>query len=699
MTFTRSKMFRQSNERAVIQSSRLITLIIFYLMCCAYLQAAVTLDEISYSSMPGDRVQIDLKFSEPLTDEPVNFTIDNPARIAVDLPGVSLNLAERNQSIGIGMAHSLAAVEAGGRTRVVVNLVRPVSYEMTSQGNTVSVTLGSGVSAASGAAVAAAAQAGPRTSSSASSKIDKIDFQRGDGGEGRIIVTLSDPSVGVNMGQESGQIVVDFLSTNLPTELDRRLDVVDFATPVKEIDTSTYAGGSRMLISTVTDQFDHMAYQSGNVFTIEVRPLTAEEKQAQAKEKFGFTGERLSLNFQNIEVRAVLQLIADFTGFNLVATDTVTGSVTLRLRNVPWDQVLDIILKAKGLAIRKDGNVMLVAPTEEIAAREKLELESQQQVTELSPLRTEFIQINYAKAGDLSALIQGSENNLLSGRGNVSIDDRTNTLIVQDVATSLEAIRNMIAKLDIPIRQVMIESRIVNADETFSKDLGVQFGYSKRSRDAMTNEGIATMGSAAEFDLEPTADNFLVNLPVAGTSGIGFAVGKIGSYLLQLELSALLAEGRGEDIANPKIITANQTEAVIESGVEIPYQEASSSGATSTSFKKAVLSLKVTPQITPDDRIILDLAVNQDSQGATTSEGIPVINTKNVTTQVLVNDGETVVLGGVYTQTDRHDSDRVPFFGDLPYIGFLFKNNRIRNTRNELLIFVTPRILSDDLNI
>jgi len=691
-------MFRQSNERAVIQSSRLITLIILYL-CCAYLQAAVTLDEISYSSMPGDRVQIDLKFSEPLTDEPVNFTIDNPARIAVDLPGVSLNLAERNQSIGIGMAHSLAAVEAGGRTRVVVNLVRPVSYEMTSQGNTVRVTLGSGVSAASGAAVAAAALAGPRASSGASSEIDKIDFQRGDGGEGRIIVTLSDPSVGVNMGQESGQIVVDFLSTNLPTELDRRLDVVDFATPVKEIDTSTYAGGSRMLISTVTDQFDHMAYQSGNVFTIEVRPLSQEEKQAQAKEKFGFTGERLSLNFQNIEVRAVLQLIADFTGFNLVATDTVTGSVTLRLRNVPWDQVLDIILKAKGLAIRKDGNVMLVAPTEEIAAREKLELESQQQVTELSPLRTEFIQINYAKASDLSALIQGSESNLLSGRGNVSIDDRTNTLIVQDVATSLEAIRNLIAKLDIPIRQVMIESRIVNADETFSKDLGVQFGYTKRSRDAMTNEGIATMGSAAEFDLEPTADNFLVNLPVAGTSGIGFAVGKIGSYLLQLELSALLAEGRGEDIANPKIITANQTEAVIESGVEIPYQEASSSGATSTSFKKAVLSLKVTPQITPDDRIILDLAVNQDSQGATTSEGIPVINTKNVTTQVLVNDGETVVLGGVYTQTDRHDSDRVPFFGDLPYIGFLFKNNRIRNTRNELLIFVTPRILNDDLNI
>ncbi len=681
--------------------SRLLSLIAFSMMACANLNAAVTLDDISYSSMPGDKVQISLKFSEALSSEPVNFTIDNPARIAVDLPGVSLNLAERNQSIGIGMAHSLAAVEAGGRTRVVVNLVRPVSYEISSEGNLVLMTLGAGVGAAPAAASAAAQPAlGAReTSGGDAGRIEAIDFRRGEGGEGRIIVTLSDPSVGVNLGQESGQIVADFMSTNLPAELDRRLDVVDFATPVKEIDTSSVAGGTRMLISTVTDQYDHMAYQSGNLFTIEVRPLTQEEKQAQEKEKFGYTGERLSLNFQNIEVRAVLQLIADFTGFNLVATDTVSGSVTLRLRNVPWDQVLDIILKAKGLAVRKDGNVMLVAPTEEIAAREKLELESQQQVTELSPLRTDFIQINYAKASDLASLIQGSESKLLSGRGNVTIDDRTNTLIIQDVATSLEAIRNMIAKLDIPVRQVMIESRIVNADESFSRDLGVQFGYSKRSVDAMTNNGTATVGSDAIFDLEPTADDFLVNLPVAGTSGIGFAVGKVGSYLLQLELSALLAEGRGEDIANPKIITANKTTATIESGVQIPYQEATSSGATSTSFQKAVLSLKVTPQITPDDRIILDLTVNQDSQGASTQSGIPIINTKNVTTQVLVNDGETVVLGGVYTQVDRNDSDRVPFFGDLPYVGFLFKNSRIRNTRNELLIFVTPRILSDDLKI
>jgi type IV pilus assembly protein PilQ len=692
-------MFKQYNISTAARTGRVISLVLFCLMLGTMAEAAVTLDGISYSALPGDRVQLNLQFSEPLAEEPVNFTVDNPARIAIDLPGVALNLDEKSQTIGVGMAHSLAAVEAVGRTRVVINLVRPVSYDIRMQGNAVLLTLGSGVGTASAGGSAMAATPFSSSSTAATARIERIDFRRGDAGEGRIIITLSDPSIGVNLSQESGQIVVDFLAANLPANLDRRLDVVDFATPVKEIDTSAYGGGSRMLISTVTDQYDHMAYQAGNVFTIEVRPLSQEEKQAMEQEKFGYTGERLSLNFQNIEVRAVLQLIADFTGFNLVATDTVSGNVTLRMRNVPWDQVLDIILKSKGLGMRKDGNVMLVAPTEEIAAREKLELESAQQVTELSPLRTEFIQVNYAKAAVLANLIQGSNKNLLSNRGNVSIDERTNTLIVQDVGSSLEAIRNLVARLDIPIRQVMIESRIVNADESFSRDLGVQFGYSKRSVDALTNEGTATMGSAAVFDLEPTSDNFLVNLPVAGTSGIGFTVGKIGSYLLQLELSALLAEGRGEDIANPKIITANQTEAVIESGVEIPYQEASSSGATATSFKKAVLSLRVTPQITPDDRVILDLQVSQDSQGATTAQGIPVINTKNVTTSVLVDDGETVVLGGVYTQTDRNDQDRVPFFGDLPYIGFLFKNSRVRNTRNELLIFVTPRILSEDLRI
>jgi len=685
---------------------------------------AVSLNDVTFSSLPGDKIQIDLKFSEPLGQEPVNFTIENPARIAIDLPGVELKMAEKTKAIGVGVAHSIAAVEAAGRTRVVVNLVRSVPYDMVLEGNDVLLTLGN--AAAAKTADTAATKFSPSSNSNATHAINNIDFQRGSGGEGRIIVTLSDPSIGINLGQEGGQIVVDFISTTLPASLDRKLDVIDFATPVKEIDTSPTAGGARMQISTVNEQYDHLAYQSDNVFTIEVRPLSLKEQAQMQKDKFGYTGERLSLNFQNIEIRAVLSLIADFTGNNLVATDTVTGNVTLRLRNVPWDQALDIILKSRGLGMRQSGNVMLVAPQAEIAARERLELESAKQVEELAPLRTEFMQINYAKASDLSTLIQAGgkgKDSLLSARGTVSIDARTNTLIVQDVAESLEAIRGMITKLDKPVRQVMIESRIVNADESFTKDLGVKFGYAQRPSQFVDSGGPnlsgvaggtlgggvstaagasgASSGSSASstgFDIGGN-EGLLVNLPVAAaTSSIGLVVGKIGSYLLQLELSALLAEGRGENIANPKVITADQTQATIESGVEIPYHEASSSGAATTSFKKAVLSLAVTPQITPDNRVMLDLKVNQDSQGDIVS-GIPTINTRNVTTKVLVDDGETVVLGGVYESRNRTATNKTPFFGDLPALGFLFKERRQENARQELLIFVTPKILNDNLKI
>jgi type IV pilus assembly protein PilQ len=447
---------------------------------------AATLDDISYSSLPGDRVQLTLELSEALQEEPLNFTIDNPARIAIDFPGTTLNLAQKNQSIGVGVVHSVSAVEAAGRSRVVLNLVNSVPYEVEVRGSIVVVTLGAGSVAsttdAGGAAASASAQFGGDSSSTSSSQIDNIDFRRGSNGEARIIVELSDPSIGVNMGQEGRNIVVDFTNTNLPEELNRRLDVIDFATPVKEIDTTPYGNGARMLISTNTADYDHLAYQTDNTLTIEVKPISRAEKEAQQKKKFGFTGERLSLNFQNIEVRAVLQLIADFTGLNMVASDTVSGTVTLRLKNVPWDQALDIILKSKGLGMREAGNVIMVAPTEEIAAREKLELEAAQSVEDLAPLRTEFIQVNYAKAENLAGLIKAEENNLLSGRGSVTIDARTNTLIVQDVGDSLEDIRAMVTKLDIPIRQVLIESRIVNADETFTKDLGVNFGYSGVTR-------------------------------------------------------------------------------------------------------------------------------------------------------------------------------------------------------------------------
>ncbi len=690
------------------------------LLCMSvFLQAqsfAATLDDITYSSLPGDRAQVEIKLSEPVQGEPLNFTIDNPARVVLDFPDTSLNLAQKNQDIGIGAAHSVSAVEAAGRTRIVLNLSKPVGYEMAVQGNSVIVTL-----AAAGASTPSTAAESQSVTSAAASgsfdaSIENIDFRRGESGEGRIIVTLSDPSVGVNLGQEGGKVVVDFSGTSLPEELNRRLDVLDFATPVKEIDTSPSANGARMVVTTATEEYDHLAYQSDNQLTIEFKPLTKQEQEAMQKQKFGFTGEKLSLNFQDIEVRAVLQLIADFTGLNMVASDTVSGNVTLRLKNVPWDQALDIILKSKGLGMRKDGNVILVAPQAEIAAREKLELEANKQIEELAPLQTEFLQVNYAKASELATLIKAEENNLLSERGNVSIDERTNTLILQDVAASLDSIRSMVAKLDIPVRQVLIESRIVNADESFSKDLGVNFGFSKLTRQNPSTQsrggegepglivggglpGITDFGDTTTFN-DGSNENLMVTLPAPGATGaLSLAYGIIGSYLLQLELSAALAEGRGEDIASPKVITANQREALIESGVEIPYQEASSSGATSVSFKKAVLALRVTPQITPDDRVLLDLTVNQDTRGSPDVLGVPPINTRNVSTQVLVDNGETVVLGGVYSQATNYSEDRIPFFGDLPYVGFLFKRTSDSRTKSELLIFVTPKILKENLQI
>ncbi len=677
--------------------------------------AEPSLKSMGYVSLPSERVQIRMDFSEALKKDPLSFTIDNPSRIALDFPGVGMALKDKTQSIGIGAAHSLTAVEANGRTRVVLNLVQMVPYELKVTGNTVILTLDSAGSKGVPVpvpAVGKAADAGNK--SQASSKtvamkgphITNVDFRRGSKGEGRVIISLSDSSINPNIREEGGKIKIDFKGATLPKNLDRKLDVLDFATPIKEVDTFSHGSGTRMVISP-QGHYEHMAYQSDDKLTIEVKPVTKAEKEELKKAKFGYTGEKLSLNFQDIEVRAVLQLIADFTGLNMVASDTVGGTVTLRLKNVPWDQALDIILKAKGLAMRKNGNVIMVAPSEEIAAREKLELESQMQLEELAPLYTEFLQVNYAKAADIASLLKDESNNLLSERGNITLDERTNTLLVQDTAQKLEEMRKVIVTLDIPVRQVLIESRIVIADEDFAKDLGVQFGLSVNSLARDNNRGIAiggkqsgdVAGTTTSFHQDDVED-FLVNLPItaANAGSIGLALGKIGSHLLQLELSALQTEGRGEVVSSPRVITANQKEAVIEQGTEIPYRESSSSGAATISFKKAVLSLRVTPQITPDDRIIMDLAVNKDSVGQV-FQGIPSIDTKKVQTQVLVENGETVVLGGVFEQTKRNDVARIPFFSDIPYMGWMFRNTHAENSKQELLIFVTPKILQDTLTV
>lgn len=684
----------------------------FSTMFVSGLSFAATLDKINYTSLPGDRVQLRMELSEPLGSEPLSFTIDNPARVAIDFPSTSLNVAEKSRDIGIGNAESVTAVEAEGRTRVVLNLVNMVPYDIRSDGNIVTLTLEGGA-ADIGAAMPGEAATLPGHATNA--QINDIDFRRGGGGEAQIIIDLSNPDVGINIREQGEKIIVDFIDTDLPEALDRRLDVIDFATPAKEVDTFAHGNGTRMVI-TPNGLYEHLAYQSENVFTLELKPLTKAEEEELKKDKFGYTGERLSLNFQNIEVRAVLQLIADFTGFNLVASDTVGGNVTLRLKNVPWDQAMDIILKSKGLGMRQIGNVVMVAPQEEIAAREKLELEAQQQIQELAPLRTEFVQVNYAKAADIAGLIKAEENNLLSERGNVTVDERTNTLLIQDTGEQLSDIRGVVQALDVPVRQVLIESRIVIANEDFSKDLGVKFGYSQindRKNLALTNaqgtksDFVSVVGGGLPGD---TADlvtgfntdgleNYIVDLGVAGPAAAWkWSIGRIGSYLLQLELSALQAEGRGEVVSSPRVITANQKEAVIEAGTEIPYQEASSSGATAISFKKAVLSLRVTPRITPDDRIIMDLEVNKDSVGQVFA-GVPSIDTNEVTTQVLVANGDTVVLGGIFESDNRNDVTSVPFFGDLPYIGRLFKNTSVDNSKQELLVFVTPKILKDSLSL
>jgi type IV pilus assembly protein PilQ len=691
----------------------------FWLLLASPLWAqAADLQEVTSTSLPGDRVDVTLKLSGP-APQPLSFTIDNPARIALDLPGTANHMASKTQAVGVGVVQSVNAVEAKGRTRVVLNLSSLVPYETRIEGNELHIVLGGG-SAEAASVVAAAPAPAPTAAPSTVAvgpSITSVDFRRGAQGEGRVLINLSDPGMPVDLREEGGAIVVEFDQASLPQSLAQRLDVTDFATPVKTIDSVEKRGKVKLVINALGD-FEHLGYQTGSQYVVEIKPVNkAKQDEEERKAKFGYTGERLSLNFQNIEVRAVLQLIADFTGLNMVVSDSVTGNITLRLKNVPWDQALDIILKTKGLAKREAGNVILVAPSEEIAAREKLELEAMKQVEELAPLKSEFVQINYAKAADIAALLKNEENSLLTkDRGNVSIDERTNTLLVQDTVEKLGEIRKLVETLDIPVRQVLIESRVVIANDDFNRELGVRFGGTYvRQRDggifgttggAGGTDGIVSdavgniqdSGQPFPVGIPPLNDRLNVNLPVLNPAGqIAFAL--LGSsYLVDLELSALQAEGRGEVVSSPRVITANQKEALIEQGVEIPYQEATSSGATSVSFKKAVLSLQVTPQITPDDHVILDLAVNKDSVGEVFL-GVPSINTREVNTQVLVDNGETVVLGGIYEQVKSNEVDRVPFLGELPGVGALFRTTRNVDEKNELLIFVTPKIVKEGMSL
>jgi len=671
--------------------------------------SAIEINNVSFSVMPGDKVEIRVSMDSPPPSFK-EFTTNNPARIAMDFAGVTTNLAKKTQNIGVGVTRSVTAVEAGGRTRLVINLVEMTPYATRIDGNDLVITVGYGIESVASVGVSADSMSrDPMNSSSMSADtqpitntirggndIINIDFRRGENGEGRVIVELGSANLGIDLRKEGRTILADFVDASISDELIRKLDVVDFATPAKLISTSRVGNNVRLSIDTL-NEFEYLAYQAGNSYIIELKPLTAEEIERKKLQEPVYTGERISLNFQTIAVRSALTILSDVNGINMITSDTVSGSIALRLDNVPWDQALDLILKTKGLAKRQNGNVMLIAPAEEIAAREALELQTQRQIEQLAPLQSEFIQVNYAKANDMLALILTKGANYLSPRGSVSVDERTNTLLIQDTAKSLDAIRQMVNHLDIPIRQVLIESRIVVADNGFREELGVKFGVSDLGSQGAIS-GDQTGSSNLFFGNNPGDRTLSVNLPVsqaAGTIGLTFARLAEGT-ILDVELSALESESRGEVIASPRVFTTNNNEAYIESGEEIPYEEASSAGNTTITFKKAVLSLKVTPQITPDDRIILDLVIKQDSRGEDTPAG-PAINTREVGTRVLVENGETIVLGGVYQQRVNRDVTKVPLLGDLPGIGVLFRSTSVSSAKQELLMFVTPKIVKESI--
>ncbi|MDA0992402.1 MAG: type IV pilus secretin PilQ [Proteobacteria bacterium] len=692
-------------------------------------QESNRLQDIQVQSLPGQRVELKLILSGT-APEPLAFTIEDPARIALDLPETTLGLSSRRRDVNLGPLDTILTAEANGRTRVVLNLDSMVPYETRKSGNTIFVTLGSagGEVAQTTQFTGSSERSQPSFASSGARQINSVDFRRTRDGGGRVLINLSDPSTPVDIRQEGGRVVAVFKDTGLPAELMRRLDVMDFATPVTTVDTIRTNLDTRIVIS-AEGKYEQLAYQSDNEFTIEINPApeSTDPSSSLFSETKEYEGQRLTLNFQDIETRAVLQLLAETSGRNIVVSDTVQGNVTLRLRNVPWDQALDIVMTTKGLDMRENGNVIIVAPAEEITARETADLEARQAIVALEPLYSEFLQVNYAKASDLAALIGGTAgggagNSLVSDRGSVGIDDRTNTLLVQDTAERLQNIRRLVRTLDIPIRQVLIESRIVVVNDDFSKELGVRFGataYNENSTDGATVisgsgggtdtmidsivDNLSNSGTIFPIELPSLTDRYNVNLPIGNPAG-RFSLAVLETeYLVDLELSAMQAEGRGEIISTPRVITANQKEARIEQGVEIPYQESASSGATTTQFKKAVLSLTVTPQITPDDNIIMDLLVSKDNVGELTPSAtggfVPSIDTRSVETQVLVRDGQTVVLGGIYETEQRENVSKVPFLGDIPGVGYLFRSRSSVSNKSELLIFVTPRILNEGSSV
>jgi type IV pilus assembly protein PilQ len=688
------------------------------------------LQAVDISPLAGNRLQIRFRLSERPKAPPSTFTINDPARIVLDFLDTRNGLSARQQAINVGVADRISVLEGADRTRASLNLARLVPYRVDVQGNAVLLTLdnaGAPAARTPAATTTASVQAAAATArrddapvpAAVPRRVSDVNFRRGPRGQGVVTIRLATPGMPVDVRQEGNLIVADFPGATLPRGQERRLDVSDFATPVTTIEAVNVGNNARMSILP-NPPFEFLAYQADDLYVVEVSPpeKSADELEREARldpTKKVYTGDLLSLNFQDIEVRAILQILADFTGLNIVVSDSVSGNLTLRLQNVPWDQALDIIMRTKGLSSRQSGNVIFIAPTEEIAAREKLDLESRRTVEELIPLRTEIIQVNYAKAAELAGLLKtkGAEGqSVLSPRGDVAVDERTNSLIVKDVPDKLVEVRELVTALDVPTRQVMIDSRVVIASDDFSRDLGVRFGVTGVRETGQgvnavsgTLDGTDTVIGSAVDNLIDTgqpfpvavpglADRLGVNLPVPGGSSLAFAI--LGAdYLVDLELSAQQVEGRAEVVSNPRVVTADLKKATILQGRQIPYSTVGDAG-TNVEFKDAFLKLEVTPQITPDDRIRMDLKVSKDEQGATvaTATGPQVsIDKREIETQVMVNNGETVVLGGVFEQTKRDDATKVPLLGDIPLLGYLFRTTSKGATKRELLIFVTPQIL------
>jgi type IV pilus assembly protein PilQ len=674
-------------------------------MLSPILQAA-NLKTLDVAALPGDRVELKLSFDGPVA-APRGYTTEQPARIALDLPGVTSQLAIKSRDLGSGNAHSVVVVEAKDRTRVIINLTTLAPYSSRVEGNNLFVVVGQGAAAAQGSqpstalgaprvgvppvpTQAAQPKPAPRSYAPGPRSVKNVDFQRGELGEGNVVIELSDAGIAPDIQEQGGKIRVDFAKTQLPDPLRVRLDVKDFATPVQFVNSSV-TGDKTSISIEPSGAFDYSAYQTDNKLTISVRPLTNEDVQRRNAEKLVYTGEKLSLNFQDIDVRSVLQLIADFTNLNLVASDTVQGGITLRLQNVPWDQALDLVLKTKGLDKRKVGNVLLVAPADEIAARERQELESLKQISELAPLRRELLQVNYAKAADIAKLFQSvtSGDSKTDERGSITVDERTNNIIAYQTQDRLDELRRIVSQLDIPVRQVMIEARIVEANVDYDKALGVRWGGSS------THGNFTTGGNGTVTGVGNTNGPY-VDMGVADPTssiGLGFLT---NNTILDLELSAMEKTGNGEVVSQPKVVTSDKETAKILKGTEVPYQEASSSGATSVSFKEASLSLEVTPQITPDNRIIMEVKVTKDEPDyVNTVLGVPPIKKNEVNAKVLVADGETIVIGGVFSNTQSKVVDKVPFLGDVPYVGRLFRRDVVSEKKSELLVFLTPRIMNN----